>query len=278
MKINLLAITLTLCSAVMAEHNTPARSSGASAGRVIVADTMEMPAGMIEDKYIKILDQKSNCLSQKQLLDTDISSMYKALAQVLSSKRCSGEVFTSAKVVQDTLSRSLIATPANNCLIKMDKDASGIGSGRIFLKRKDLLDDVELTWDAEHFTTMTAFKWLNGLDSAALGGHVGFIKQLEAKGLCKKHDAFGPGDIIGGPAEPNEKVVVILTIDPRWFKIPSLHAVLNARLKRAGFETTDLFSELNIVAGTIPQGNIEKLKKIAGVVSVEESENKFSDK
>lgn len=136
------------------------------------------------EKLNSYMQARSACL--KGNTDPDVLSMYEALAEILSDKRCT---VSSVGVVQVQVTRSLRAEsplPEICKTINIPTNASGIGVGRI-----DIADAQgnknKLIWDANHLTPMTQADWLNGHKN-----HQGFYSQLSSKHFCGENVQMDP--------------------------------------------------------------------------------------
>ena len=133
---------------------------------------LELPA-INEKKYNDIMKKKASCLGNTS---SDISSLYDALARVISDLRCDKKI-SSIKTERNRPHSGLRVCP-----IDIDPESSDVGKGTVTL----FLDNSkkkELTWNVNHPGKMTVRNWL--LDYRGSGKHRGFLQQDGFKEICK---------------------------------------------------------------------------------------------
>lgn len=125
-----------------------------------------------EDRYSKIMNQKSNCYDSNS---KDGSELYDALALLMSHPKCSEVDHVGSK--QEYVSKGISAE--EKCIIKLDKDTSDDGGGSLEF-HLDSGQKIISPWDACYRSDMNVSKWFNG----GCDAFKGFSKSSEIKEIC----------------------------------------------------------------------------------------------
>lgn len=136
-------------------------------------------AARLDEALLKqFRDNKAACLKGNK--DSSASTMYDALAEVLSNKNCT---LDSVAPGQQMLTRSLNMPAALPDICKKlnigEANNSSIGTLNLALNKQAGNGTNTIKWDANHLAEMTKDDWLNGKS-----GHQGFYPQLVSKGIC----------------------------------------------------------------------------------------------